>query len=133
MAAVMRNEWVVDGNGHRVHVVRAGAGFPVVCLHGWPGYWYDYRHVLPALAGSADVVAVDLRGVGASDKPASGSDRAAQAHVVEAVLDSLALQPATLIGYDIGSAIAVQLARQSPSRVAGLVLGAPLHPGSGAR
>jgi pimeloyl-ACP methyl ester carboxylesterase len=129
---------VADRDGHRVHYVRRGAGAPVVLLHGWPGFWYDYRRVLPAFArDEADVVAVDLRGFGASDKPdlppEAGYGRAAQAAVVLALLEALGLPPAVLVGYDIGSAVAQEVTRAAPDRVRGLVLGAPMHPGSGAR
>lgn len=126
-----------DHQGHRVHYVRRGAGTPVVLLHGWPGFWYDYRRVVPALAGVADVVAPDLRGFGASDRPAlppeAGYGRDAQAAVVLSVMDSLGLEPAVVVGYDVGSGVAQVVARTAPERVRGLVLGAPLHAGAGAR
>ncbi len=66
-------EW---GHGHgpgaggvRLHYVRRGRGEPVVLLHGWPGFWYDWRHVVFPLAEEADVIAPDFRGFGGSDKP----------------------------------------------------------------
>jgi len=126
-----------DHEGHRVHYVRRGAGPPVVLLHGWPGFWYDYRRVIPLLGDRADVIAPDLRGFGASDAPdlplETGYGRDAQAAVIRSVLDSLDLPPAILVGYDVGSGVAQVVARTAPERVRALVLGAPLHPGSGAR
>ena len=126
-----------DHEGHRVHYVRRGSGPPVVLLHGWPGFWYDYRRVVPALAEVADVVAPDLRGFGASARPDLPPDphygRDAQAAVVLSVMESLDLAPAILVGYDVGSGVAQVVARLAPERVRGLVLGAPLHGGSGAR
>jgi pimeloyl-ACP methyl ester carboxylesterase len=125
-----------DHQGYRVHYVRRGSGPPVVLLHGWPGFWYDYRRVLPRLAEVADVVAPDLRGFGSSERPAlppdPGYGRDAQAAVVVAMLERLALPPVVLVGYDVGSGVAQAVARASPERVRALVLGAPLHPGSGA-
>ena len=47
---------------------RSGAGDPVVLLHGWPGDRTDYQALVPLLEGDAEVVALDLRGFGASDK-----------------------------------------------------------------
>jgi pimeloyl-ACP methyl ester carboxylesterase len=126
-----------DRQGNRIHYVRCGGGMPVVLLHGWPGFWYDYRRIIPTLGAEADVVAPDLRGFGASDSPAlapeAGYGRQAQADVVLDLLDALGLDGVILAGYDVGSGVAQAVARSAPGRVRGLVLGAPLHRGSGAR
>ncbi|HEV7467705.1 MAG TPA: alpha/beta hydrolase [Candidatus Dormibacteraeota bacterium] len=126
-----------DRHGHRVHYVRHGGGAPVVLLHGWPGLWYDHRRVIPTLGAEVDVVAPDLRGFGASGAPdlppETGYGREAQARVVLDLMDALEIDRAVLAGYDVGSAVAQTVARLAPGRVRGLVLGAPLHPGSGAR
>lgn len=128
---------IVDDHGYRVHYTRGGAGNPVVCLHGWPGFCYDYRRLRPLLEPVADVVAVDLRGFGFSDKPDVQPDvyygRTAQAGVVISLLEQLNLSPAVLVGYDIGSAVAIELARRAPELVSGLVLGNPMHPVGGRR
>ena len=50
----------------RLHYVVAGAGDPVVLLHGWSETWYEWRRILPALAESYTVIAPDLRGLGLS-------------------------------------------------------------------
>ena len=60
----------LGADGVRLHYVRRGRGFPVVLLHGWPGFWYDWRRVLGPLSRGADAIAPDFRGFGASDKPA---------------------------------------------------------------
>jgi hypothetical protein len=60
----------VAGSGEvMLHYVRLGVGDPVLLLHGWPGFWYDWRRVLEPLSGFADVIAPDFRGFGESDKP----------------------------------------------------------------
>ena len=56
-------------NGIEVHYVRHGRGMPLVLLHGWPEFWYVYRKNVPALAGRFDVIVLDLRGFGESEKP----------------------------------------------------------------
>lgn len=126
-----------DRQGHRIHYVRQGGGTPVVLLHGWPGLWYDNRRVIPTLGAEVDVVAPDLRGFGASDAPdlpcETGYGREAQAGAMLEVMDALGLDAGVVVGYDVGSAVAQTMARLAPDRVRGLVLGAPLHPGSGRR
>ena len=61
-------------NGIQMHYVIGGQGDPVVLLHGWPQTWYEWHHVMPALAKNYTVVAPDLRGLGDSSKPFSGYD-----------------------------------------------------------
>src|SRR5207244_9383252 len=54
----------------RLHYVEAGSGPLVVLLHGFPGYWYTWRHQIPALAEAGfRVVAPDMRGYNDSDQP----------------------------------------------------------------
>jgi pimeloyl-ACP methyl ester carboxylesterase len=126
---------VRDADGHRVHLTRGGSGPAVVCLHGWPGGWFDYRLLRPLLEPVADVVALDLRGFGGSDRPdlpVEDYGRVAQAGVVRSVLDALGIERAVLVGYDVGSGIAIQVARDVPERVVGLALGNPMHAAAGA-
>src|SRR5678816_2117331 len=61
-------------NGIQLHYVMGGKGDPVVLLHGWPETWYEWRHVMPALAKNYTVIVPDLRGLGDSSKPVSGYD-----------------------------------------------------------
>ena len=60
------------GGGVRLHYVEAGEGPLVVLLHGFPEFWYSWRHQIPALAQAGfHVVAPDMRGYDLSDKPQS--------------------------------------------------------------
>jgi pimeloyl-ACP methyl ester carboxylesterase len=115
---------------------RSGAGDPVVLLHGWPGDRTDYQALVPVLEGDAEVVALDLRGFGASDKhpapPAEAYSAPAQARSVLGLVDELGLTDPVLAGYDIGSRIAQAAARAAPGRVRALVISPPL-PGGGRR
>jgi hypothetical protein len=61
-------------NGIQMHYVIGGQGDPVVLLHGWPQTWYEWRHIMPALAKNYTVVAPDIRGFGDSSKPTTGYD-----------------------------------------------------------
>jgi pimeloyl-ACP methyl ester carboxylesterase len=122
-------------DGFRLVYDRAGHGAAVLLLHGWPGDRADYRQVVPRLAGF-DVIAVDLRGFGESDKhlrdPADAYSAAAQARSVIALIEELGLRAVVLAGYDIGSRIAQRVAADRPDLLRGLVLAPPL-PGVGTR
>jgi len=127
-----------DADGLELHYVRRGQGSPtVLLLHGWPGFWYDWRRVLPRLAQLTSVIAMDLRGFGASAKPdwpaRSAYSAEAQARNVLALLDQLQLETVLLVGYDIGSRVAQTVAQMDPGRVQGLALSAPVYPGFGTR
>jgi pimeloyl-ACP methyl ester carboxylesterase len=115
---------------------RAGAGRPVVLLHGWPGDRHDYRAVVPLLEVWADVVVPDLRGFGESDKhlqdPLTAYSAAAQARSVLGLIDELGLVQPVIAGYDIGSRIAQTIAQTAPDRVRAIVISPPV-PGAGAR
>ncbi|HBE29157.1 MAG TPA: hypothetical protein DDW25_09740 [Ktedonobacter sp.] len=68
--ALWRHAMASDADGLELHYVRWGQGTPqVLLLHGWPGFWYDWRRVLPRLAQFTSVIALDLRGFGFSAKP----------------------------------------------------------------
>jgi cephalosporin-C deacetylase-like acetyl esterase len=56
-------------NGIQMHYVMGGKGDPVVLLHGYPQSWYEWRHIMPALAKNYTVIAPDLRGFGDSSRP----------------------------------------------------------------
>jgi alpha/beta hydrolase fold len=61
-------------NGIQLHYVIGGHGDPLVLIHGWPQTWYEWRHVMPALAKNYTVIVPDLRGLGDSSKPLTGYD-----------------------------------------------------------
>jgi pimeloyl-ACP methyl ester carboxylesterase len=106
--------------------VRRGHGEPVVLLHGWPGFWYDWRRVVFPLSEGADVIAPDFRGFGGSDKPEGDArvlyapDRLAAD--VLALLDHLGITRFVVVGHDTGAVIAQVLARGVPERVRALAL-----------
>jgi pimeloyl-ACP methyl ester carboxylesterase len=115
----------IDGVSHRrvrargldFHVAEAGSGDDVVlCLHGWPQHWYEWRHLLPALADRHRVLALDQRGFGWSDAPASGYEKENLADDVLAVLDALGIERVKLVGHDWGGWIGFLLCFRAPHR-----------------
>jgi pimeloyl-ACP methyl ester carboxylesterase len=115
------HEVVVDGT--RLRYIEAGRGTPVVLLHGMGASMYAWRKNIAALAGAGfRVIAFDNRGFGFSDQPTSGYDNAAYARLAIALLDSLRLVDAVLVGHSMGGAIAADVAIEHPQRVRGLVL-----------
>src|SRR5215212_3486762 len=126
----MAHRWV-DVGGLRLHCVQAGTGPLVVLLHGFPEFWYAWRHQLPALADAGyRVVAPDLPGYNTSDKPPRVRDYRprALAQEVADLIAALGADSATVAGHDWGGGLAWLLAMHHPERVQRLVvLNAP-HP-----
>jgi pimeloyl-ACP methyl ester carboxylesterase len=120
-----------------LHYVRLGRGDPVVLLHGWPGFWYDWRRVLVPLSGSVDIIAPDFRGFGDSDKPdmapAQGYAPEILAEDLLALLDGLDISRVVVAAHDIGATVAQTLALRHPERVRALALFNPPYPGIGER
>ncbi len=99
------------------HVAEAGSGEDVVlCLHGWPQHWYEWRRLMPALADRHRVLALDLRGFGWSDAPRHGYEKENMATDVLAVLDELGLERVKLVGHDWGGWIGFLLGLRAPQR-----------------
>jgi pimeloyl-ACP methyl ester carboxylesterase len=107
----------VRARGLEFHYAEAGSGDDVVlCLHGWPQHWYEWRHLMPALADRHRVIALDLRGFGWSEAPRDGYEKENMADDVLAVLDELGLERVKLVGHDWGGWIGFLLALKAPQR-----------------
>ena len=116
-----------------LHVVAAGpeGGPPVVLLHGFPEFWYSWRHQLAALAEAGfRVLAPDLRGYNRSDKP-SDAELYGQRHFVGdvlALLDRLGYEDAFVAGHDVGGGVAWRIVLLHPDRVRKAVIFNAGHP-----
>ena len=106
----------VSARGLEFHVAEAGAGEPVVLVHGWPQHWWAWRRVVPLLAPHARLVMPDLRGFGWSAAPPDGYDKQTMADDLLAVLDALALRRVRLIGHDWGAWIGFLACLEAPER-----------------
>jgi pimeloyl-ACP methyl ester carboxylesterase len=121
----------VQARGLSFHVAEAGdAGSDdvVLCLHGWPQHWYEWRFLLPALADRHRVLALDLRGFGWSDAPPDGYEKENLADDVLAVLDALGLERVKLVGHDWGGWIGFLLCLEAPRRFERFLALNILHP-----
>jgi pimeloyl-ACP methyl ester carboxylesterase len=118
----------VELPGLRVHVAEAGAGEPLVLLHGFPQHWWGWRKVLPSLAASYRVIAPDLRGAGWTDAPSHGYTEQQLVDDAVAVLDALGLDRVHLAGLDIGGILGFRLCLAHPERVRRFVCLAAPHP-----
>lgn len=109
--------------GTRLRMIDTGSGPAVVFIHGFGASLYSWRHQIDTVVKAGHrVVAFDNRGFGFSDRPATGYDNAAYTALVLALLDSLQLSDAVLVGHSMGGQIAAQVAAAAPQRVRGLVL-----------
>ena len=121
----------VDANGLRFHLVEVGSGPLVLLLHGFPEFWYSWRHQIPALAAAGfRVVAPDMRGYNLSDKP-----RGVQAYRiellsrdVERLIHACRAERAVVGGHDWGAAVAWAFAMRYPERLDRLVILNVPHP-----
>ena len=123
----------VRGDGVQLDVLDEGSGPAVLLVHGFPDSSHVWRHQVPALVGAGlRVIAPDLRGFGASDRPERIEDYRISRSVADllAVLDELGAERARVAGHDFGAGVAWLLAALHPERVERLVAMSVGHPGA---
>jgi non-heme chloroperoxidase len=99
------------------------AGEPLLFLHGYTDSWYSFSRLLPLLEpGGYHIFAIDQRGHGCSERPFGGYTTDDFAADVDAFMEAVGIQRATLVGHSMGSLVARRVAVQYPHRVARLVL-----------
>jgi pimeloyl-ACP methyl ester carboxylesterase len=119
----------VSAHGARFHVVEAGEGPAVVLLHGFPMFWWTWRHHLTHLAEAGfRAIAMDLRGYGGSDHPPHGYDPRTLAADVAGVIRCLGEEDAVLVGHGWGGVIAWSTAVLEPETVRAIVPVSMPHP-----
>jgi len=109
-------------NGIQLHYVMGGKGDPVVLLHGYPQSWYEWRHIMPALAKNYTVIAPDLRGFGDSSRPLTGYDGNTTAEDIYQLVSQLGYSNIFLVAHDVGAQTAYSYAAAHPDNVSKLVL-----------
>lgn len=118
----------VDAGGRRIRYLEMGAahgGVPVVLVHGFGGDLNGWLFNQPALAERHRVIALDLPGHGESAKDVGRGDLATLSAALVAVLDTLGIERAHVVGHSLGGAAALRVALDRPARVASLSLIAP--------
>ncbi|WP_460778860.1 alpha/beta fold hydrolase [Microlunatus antarcticus] len=114
---------ITEVNGTRLHHVTAGDnGAPVLLVHGFPETWWAFRRLIPLLAASHRVHAVDLRGFGDSDVADESYSSAVAAEDLHALVEHLGLGPVHLVGQDVSGGVVFRLAATHPEDVASLTV-----------
>src|SRR6187431_2548693 len=120
----------VSEGGVKIHYASLGKGPLVVMIHGFPDFWYSWRHQMDALSQNFQVVAIDQRGYNLSDKPkgVENYDMRFLVGDVAAVIRHLGRERATIVGHDWGGVVAWQFAMNLPQMTENLVILNLPHP-----
>ena len=119
-----------DSDGVKIHFASIGEGPLVVMIHGFPDFWYSWRHQMEALSSDFQVVAIDQRGYNKSDSP-DGEENYNMRYLVgdvAAVIRHLGRDKATIVGHDWGGAVAWQVAFHLPQMTERLIILNLPHP-----
>ncbi|KAB8331671.1 alpha/beta hydrolase [Scytonema tolypothrichoides VB-61278] len=131
--SVLEGSWehkYITANGVKLHYVTQGNGPLMVMLHGFPEFWYSWRHQIPEFAQNFKVVALDLRGYNDSEKPNKQSVYVMDEFVrdVEGLIKGLGYEKCILVGHDWGGAIAWNFAYSHPQMLDRLIVLNLPHP-----
>lgn len=125
----LQSNWTsafVDLDGVKINYLDNGGSGPVlVCLHGTSMTAHAWGHLGASLRDAYRVIAVNMRGHGASDRPNSTYTIAEMAGDIARLAEKLDLKGITLVGSSVGNQVAVSFAAANPERVAGLILSDP--------
>ncbi|MBI3793167.1 MAG: alpha/beta hydrolase [Nitrospinae bacterium] len=109
-------------NHCKVYYERAGAGAPLLLLHGWGASSQTFRPLLLRLAEKRTVVALDFPGFGLSPVPPSAWGTEEYAEMVKSFLQKIGLGPVDVMAHSFGARVAILLAKKYPDAVKSLVL-----------
>jgi epoxide hydrolase 4 len=126
----VKHGYAVSEAGVKIHYATLGAGPLVVLIHGFPDFWYTWRHSMNALADAFQVVAIDQRGYNLSDKPkgVESYDMRLLVADVAAVIRDLGRDKATIVGHDWGGMVAWRFAMDRPEMTERLIVLNLPHP-----
>jgi pimeloyl-ACP methyl ester carboxylesterase len=112
----------VEAAGHRLHYLEAGAGPPLVLVHGLGADVRTWRFAIPALASNFHVYAIDLLGFGRSDKPQIPYRIGTLVEALTGFLDAVGIDKTSIVGNSLGGWVATLFATVHPDRLSKLVL-----------
>ena len=113
---------LTDVNGARLHYVSAGtSGSPILLAHGWPESWWAFRKLIPLLAGTHRVFAVDLRGFGESSTADGSYDAAIAAEDMHHLVQHLGVGPVHFSCQDASGGPGFRFAATHPDEVRSLI------------
>jgi pimeloyl-ACP methyl ester carboxylesterase len=118
-----------QADGVKLHYLTAGHGPAVILIHGYTQTSRMWRPIIPLLAAKFTVIAPDLPGIGDSEIPADGLDMKTAAVRIHALVKSLGIEKASVVGHDIGLMVAYAYAAQFPSETEKLVVMDAFLPG----
>lgn len=122
---------LVRASGAQFHVALCGeieSDTPLLLfVHGFPEYWYAWRHQLPAIGG-LPVAAMDLRGAGGSDRTRQSFDGPTLARDITGVVRSLGATSVILVGHGHGAGLCWAAAALEPGLVTGVITLSAPHP-----
>lgn len=119
----------VAANGARFHIATMGEGPAVLLVHGFPTYWYTWRHLLPVLADAGyRAIAMDLRGYAGTDHTPRGYDPFSLSGDLRGVVRSSGQADAVVVGHGWGAFVGWTAAAMQPDLVKGLCAVAMPHP-----
>jgi haloalkane dehalogenase len=107
-------------HGSRIHYIDEGSGDPVLFLHGNPTSTYLWRNIIPYLTSSARCIAMDLIGMGKSDKPDIDYRFFDHAQYVDGFIEKMGLKNITLVVHDWGSALGFHYAMRHEDNIKGI-------------
>jgi haloalkane dehalogenase len=112
------SRWI-DVNGSKMHYMETGnpGGTPILLLHGQPTWSYLWRNVMPHLEGSGRVIALDLIGMGLSDKPALDYTFMEHREYLWGFIEAMELENIVLVIHDWGSALGFDYAANHQDNV----------------
>lgn len=112
-------------NDSPINVIELGEGPPLLLVHGLSGSWPNWLEQIPVFAETRRVVAVDLPGFGHSPMPREPISISGYARTLDALLDTLEIDAAAVVGNSMGGFVSAELAINFPQRVERLVLVSP--------
>jgi pimeloyl-ACP methyl ester carboxylesterase len=126
----IEDHWITL-DGARMRFLRSGTGPALVLVHGLLGYSFSWRYTIPVLAPQSTVHAVDMLGVGFSDRPQGlECNLRACAERLLRFLDAVGIESCDLLGTSHGGGVVMRAAALAPERVHRLILVAPVNPWS---